>query len=269
MMRAPKAHVVPSTGLAVILFFRFLVPAGSEEYFDPELLRAEELIGYAAVDGRSTPIGYIVDLVIRGDGNVPYCIVQFENDVSGNGVRHGSYLIPMEAGRMDRHSRTFFLEGIDRSRFTDYPDILGDEPGVSGEQDLSGLFEWWSREQGLFLNTDQDERSGFREFRGPEFIDGVLASDLEDFRIVCGEGREVGRVEGIMLSMPDSRVVYIALRTEDPLSGGEKMIAVPPGRMSIDTERKHLILDLDREELERLEGFRLDWPVRPDPALIE
>jgi len=103
-----------------------------------------------------------------------------------------------------------------------------------------------------------DNRSG----PGP---DVMAASDFEGEDVVNRQGETLGDIEEIMLDVRSGRIAYAVLAAGGFLGIGEKYFAVPWRALTLDTDRKCFILDVDKERLEKAPGFDRDhWPSMAD-----
>lgn len=97
----------------------------------------------------------------------------------------------------------------------------------------------------------------------------VLSADtLAGDPVFNGAGENLGKIEDFMLDMESGRIRYAVLSFGGVLGIGNKLFAVPAEALTIDTERKCLVLDVDKERLENAPGFDKDnWPNFADPTL--
>ena len=103
-----------------------------------------------------------------------------------------------------------------------------------------------------------DNRSG----PGPEVM---AASDFEGEDVVNRQGETLGDIEEIMLDVRSGRIAYAVLAAGGFLGLGEKYFAVPWRALTLDTDRKCFILDVDKQRLENAPGFDKDhWPSMAD-----
>lgn len=79
---------------------------------------------------------------------------------------------------------------------------------------------------------------------------------------VCNKAREnVGDIKDLMLDTRNGRVEYAVLSFSTFLGMGEKLFAIPFRALTLDTENRRFILDVDKERLKEAPGFdRDDWP---------
>jgi sporulation protein YlmC with PRC-barrel domain len=106
--------------------------------------------------------------------------------------------------------------------------------------------------------------SGHGEGPGPRLMTAVTLIGDE---IVNREGEKLGRLEDIMLDVPNGRIAYAVLSMGGFLGLGDKLFAVPWELLQLDTDHKNMILDVPRERLEQAPGFDKDrWPSVADPT---
>ncbi|MCK2089178.1 PRC-barrel domain-containing protein [Thauera aromatica] len=78
---------------------------------------------------------------------------------------------------------------------------------------------------------------------------------------------DLGEIKEIMLDVHSGRVAYAVLSFGGFLGMGKKLFAVPWSALTLDTEHKRFVLDIDKERLASAPGFDKDhWPDMADPA---
>ncbi|HUP00873.1 MAG TPA: PRC-barrel domain-containing protein [Gemmatimonadota bacterium] len=93
----------------------------------------------------------------------------------------------------------------------------------------------------------------------------LSASTLSGDKVCNALGEDLGKVEDFMLDLSNGRIRYAVLSFGGFLGMGDKLFAVPPEALRIDTENNELILDVERERLENAPGFDKDhWPETSD-----
>jgi sporulation protein YlmC with PRC-barrel domain len=97
----------------------------------------------------------------------------------------------------------------------------------------------------------------------------VLSADtLAGDTVVNPAGEDLGKIEDFMLDVESGRIRYAVLSFGGVLGIGNKLFAVPPEALTVDTENKRLVLDVDRDRLQNAPGFEKDnWPNFADPTL--
>lgn len=82
------------------------------------------------------------------------------------------------------------------------------------------------------------------------------------------EGEKLGKLEDFVVDLDSGRVRYAVLSFGGLAGIGDKLFAVPPETLSIDTDEKCLVFNVDKEQLKNAPGFDKDnWPDFADPAL--
>ena len=99
---------------------------------------------------------------------------------------------------------------------------------------------------------------------GPELM---RAATLEGNDVFNHVDEKLGTIQDIMIDVPRGRVAYAVLSRGGILGMGEKLFAIPWSALTLDTDRKCFLLDIDLERMEDAEGFDKDnWPRMADTA---
>ena len=89
----------------------------------------------------------------------------------------------------------------------------------------------------------------------------LTASTLNGNDVKNAQGESLGHVREIMLDPANNRIAYYVLSFGGWLEVGDKLFAIPPEAMKLDTEDKCFILNIDKQNLKNAEGFDKDnWP---------
>jgi sporulation protein YlmC with PRC-barrel domain len=89
----------------------------------------------------------------------------------------------------------------------------------------------------------------------------LSSSTLQGDPIVTPEGDKLGTLKEIMLDLNTGAVAYAVLAKGGVMGVGERLFAVPWRLLTVDTDEKHLVLDVDPDVLENSTGFDADdWP---------
>lgn len=89
----------------------------------------------------------------------------------------------------------------------------------------------------------------------------LSASTLSGDKVVNSQGEDLGKVEDFMLDLENGRIRYVVLSFGGFLGVGDRLFAIPPEAMRVDTENEQMVLDVDRTRLENAPGFDKDhWP---------
>ncbi|MNX41926.1 hypothetical protein D3C86_723390 [compost metagenome] len=68
-----------------------------------------------------------------------------------------------------------------------------------------------------------------------------------------------------MLDVPHGRIAYAVLSRGGLLGIGDKLYAIPWGALTLDTDRKCFVLNVDKDALKNADGFDKDnWPSMAD-----
>jgi sporulation protein YlmC with PRC-barrel domain len=98
---------------------------------------------------------------------------------------------------------------------------------------------------------------------GPEIM---AAATLEGNDVLNLAGEKLGTLQDIMIDVPSGRVAYAVLVRGGVMGIGDKLFAVPWPALTLDTDRKCFLLDIDLERLRGAAGFDKDnWPAMADP----
>ena len=97
---------------------------------------------------------------------------------------------------------------------------------------------------------------------GPEVM---AANTLEGNDVYNSAGEDLGSIKEIMIDVPRGRVAYAVLSRGGVLGIGDKLFAIPWAALTLDTDRKCFVLDIDEETLKNAPGFDKDnWPSMAD-----
>jgi sporulation protein YlmC with PRC-barrel domain len=94
--------------------------------------------------------------------------------------------------------------------------------------------------------------------------DAWLATTLVNGRVLNSAGEDLGKVEDVVIDA--AGVAQYAIISFVGVVGGNKLFAVPWSLVSIPQSRNYILLDIDREMLDRAPAFdRHSWPDMADP----
>jgi sporulation protein YlmC with PRC-barrel domain len=95
----------------------------------------------------------------------------------------------------------------------------------------------------------------------------LSASTLKGDKVVNHQGDDLGKIEEIMIDLDHGRVAYAVLSFGGFLGLGDKLFAIPWQAFAVDTAQKRLVLNANREILEKAPGFdKTNWPDMADLA---
>jgi hypothetical protein len=91
------------------------------------------------------------------------------------------------------------------------------------------------------------------------------SSSLVGNEVVNRAHESVGDIKEFMLDTTSGKIEYAVLSFGSFLGMGEKLFAVPFRALTLDTENKCFILDVDKQRLKEAPGFDRDhWPDMAD-----
>ncbi len=95
---------------------------------------------------------------------------------------------------------------------------------------------------------------------------GLMGADtLMGNDVYNRKDEDLGDVKEILLDMRTGRISYAVLSFGGFLGMGEKLFAVPWSALTLDTNNKRFVLDVDKKRLESAPGFDKDkWPDMAD-----
>ena len=92
----------------------------------------------------------------------------------------------------------------------------------------------------------------------PQFLS---ASTIKGDKVVNRAGEDLGKIEELMIDLEDGRVAYAVLSFGGFLGMGNKLFAIPWKALSLRPNEHSFLLNVDKEVLEKAEGFDKDnWP---------
>ncbi len=95
----------------------------------------------------------------------------------------------------------------------------------------------------------------------------ISASTLSGDEVKNADGEKLGHVKDIMIDTENNSVAYYVLSFGGLLGMGDKLFAIPPEAVALNTQEKCLTLNVEKKQLENAKGFHKDkWPNMADPA---
>lgn len=81
---------------------------------------------------------------------------------------------------------------------------------------------------------------------------------------------DLGEIKEIMLDMRTGKVGYAVLAFGGFMGMGNKLFAVPWASLTLDTDNKRFVLNVEKQRLESAPGFDKDnWPDMADPVWVD
>jgi len=113
---------------------------------------------------------------------------------------------------------------------------------------------------GMYKKQGKEEGQG----PGPRLMgaDTLIGEDVYNTK-----DEDLGDIKEIMLDMNNGKIAYAVLSFGGFLGMGDKLFAVPWSALTLDTENKRFILNVDKERLNSAPGFdKDDWPDMADSS---
>lgn len=102
---------------------------------------------------------------------------------------------------------------------------------------------------------------------GKKYRRVLSASTLGGDRVVNSAGEDMGKIDEIMIDTVTGRVAYAVLSFGGFVGVGDKLFAIPWGRLSLDEDNKKFLLDVDKDTLKQAPGFdKNNWPDMTDQS---
>lgn len=94
----------------------------------------------------------------------------------------------------------------------------------------------------------------------------LMSCDVLVGEIVVNRAEEaLGELAHLMFDMATGRIAYAVLARGGVLGLGERLHAIPWSAVAFDARRQCLVVDIERERMERAPGFdRSRWPAMAD-----
>ncbi len=93
----------------------------------------------------------------------------------------------------------------------------------------------------------------------------LSASSLNGEDVKNSQGEDLGTIKDMMIDTATGQVEYYVLSFGGFLGMGDKLFAIPPQAMTVNTEDECMILNVDKEKLKNAPGFDDDnWPNTAD-----
>lgn len=97
----------------------------------------------------------------------------------------------------------------------------------------------------------------------------LSASTLTGTSVENPDGEDLGKLEELMVDLTNGRFAYAVLSFGGILGIGNKLFAIPWDALYVDTENEVIVLDIDKQTLEKAPGFDKDnWPDTSDHAWL-
>jgi sporulation protein YlmC with PRC-barrel domain len=219
--------------------------------------RANKLIGKEVRGSDNQKLGKIENFIVDLEtGRILYAIIG-SGGVAGVGEKKYAVAPGMftETQGKDTHLN------MDKAKFAGAPEFtkemdkdteLGKADFVFKTYQYFGQNAWW---QG---NTPASEGS---------FHNVHKVSDLIGMKVQNVSNQDIGKVDNVILDVPDARVLFVIFNPDRSLGLSENYYALPPNALTLGSDRKFLVSDLGKEKLSAAPHFDKDnWPNFSNPS---
>lgn len=95
----------------------------------------------------------------------------------------------------------------------------------------------------------------------------LSASSIEGDTVKNRQGEDLGNIKDIMICTDTNEVEYYVLSFGGILGMGDKLFAIPPEALEVNTNDNCFVCNIDKDRLENAEGFdKNNWPDFADPS---
>jgi len=219
--------------------------------------KANKLIGKEVRSSDDQKLGKIDNFVVDLEtGRILYAIVG-SGGVAGVGEKRYAVAPGLftETQGKDAHI------SVDKAKFTSAPEFtkdidkdteLGKATFVSQVYDYYGQSAWWkgatSASEGEFHNVHK-------------------VSDVIGMKVQNVSNQDMGKVDNVMLDVPDGRIVFVIFNPDNSLGFGNNYYALPPNAFTLGSDHKTLVSDIGKEKLTGAPSFdKSNWPNFSNPS---
>jgi sporulation protein YlmC with PRC-barrel domain len=97
----------------------------------------------------------------------------------------------------------------------------------------------------------------------------LSAGTLTGDKVRNAAGDDLGSLHEIVIDLDSGRVAYAVLAAGGFLGMGEKFFAIPWDLLTVDTDNREIVLNVEMDILQNAPGFDKDnWPLTTDRAWI-
>ncbi len=220
--------------------------------------RTSKLIGSTVSDSAGEKFGKIRDLAVDLErGRVLQIIV-----ASGGILGVGGKLIAMPPTALNVNASGDFTTGIDRKRIDDAPEFLADNwLGATQPDQVSAMYRYYEVEPRLvprYWNQETDRTPGAVARVATKGTQGSVerASKIVGLPVTHESGKEVGKVDDLVVDLAAGRVTMVVVSTGGFLGVGDELSGIPPSLFRHESDRGHLVLQVIKETLQSAPRFK-------------
>ncbi|HWH69738.1 MAG TPA: PRC-barrel domain-containing protein, partial [Candidatus Sulfotelmatobacter sp.] len=212
---------------------------------------ANQLVGKQVLSSDNQPVGTLDNLVVDLEsGHILYAVV---------GSPKGKVAVP--PGLFTQATGNNLSANVDAQKlqnapqFTssvDQPQAMSQASFVSQVYQYFGQPAWWQGSapvsEGAFHNVHK-------------------ATELPGLKVQNVSNQPVAQVNGSVLDLPAGRVLYVILAPDPSLNLGNNLYALPPDALTLSSDQKNLVSNIDRQKLAGAPSFsQNNWAQLNNPA---
>lgn len=221
-----------------------------------ELERANKLIGREVRSSDNQKLGKIDNFVVDLEtGRILYVVVG-SGGVAGVGEKKFAVApeVFTETQGKDAHLN------MDKAKFEAAPEFTKDidkDTELNKASFPSKVYEYFGQNPWWKGATSASEG---------EFHNVHKVSDLIGMKIQNVSNQDMGKVDNVILDVPDARVAYVIFNPDRSLGLGDYYYAFPPNALTLSSDHKNLVSDISKEKLNGAPHFdKNNWPNLSDP----
>jgi len=220
--------------------------------------RASQLIGKEVISSDNQKVGKLENLIVDlTSGRVLYAVIG-----SGGVLGAGEHRFAVAPGAFATAKGNTLQLNVDKAKLQAAPEFTKDlekdlaqlakADFVSKVYQYFGQNAWWQganpADQGEFHNTHR-------------------ATDAIGMKVQNVNNESLGKIDNLVVDLPDGRVVYAVLAPDSSLGLGKNLYALPPDALTLGSDKKTLVSDLSKEKLQGAPHFaKNEWQNLSNPA---
>jgi len=216
--------------------------------------RANKLIGKTVYSSDNQKVGKIDNLVVDLEsGRLLYAVIKTGLVAGKDFAVSPGIFKDFQGDNVHLTVDKAKLEGAPQfTKDIDKPEQLAQATFPSQVYQYFGQNAWW---QG---NTAANTGS---------FHNVHKAKDVIGMKVKNVSNEDLGKVENVMLDLPAGRVVYVILNPDSSLNLGNNFYPLPPSALTLSSDQKFLVSDLNKDKLAGAPHFTKDeWSNLSNPA---
>jgi len=219
--------------------------------------RANKLIGKEVLSSDDQKVGKIDNVVVDLEsGHVLYAVIG-----SGGFLGAGEKKFAVTPRAFATSGADNLTLKVDKAKLAGAPEFskdvdkdeqLGKRDFVANVYQYFGERAWW---QGKTARKEVD------------FHNVHKTSDLIGMKVKNSADQDLGKIDNVMLNLPEGRIAYVILSPDSSLKLGNNLYALPPDALTLSTNRKTLNTGLNQEKLAAAPHFdKNNWQNVNDPS---